>query len=148
MLRLALVALTLLALPGCREEAKDRDVLAGLAGLPIVTVPGGGTELSREEIPGGGSDVVGIAGASAIHLTYATGGTPGQVVAWYHREYDASWRLYDNGYASHGGVALIGALRRDEATTVTVEAWEPTATDGAPTGSGAVVLLVVARTRD
>ncbi len=147
MLRLTLVALLLLALPGCREEAKDRDLLAELAGLPIAAVPAGGTELSRQEVAGGGSDAAAIRGASAIQLTYATDRTPEEVVGWYHREYDASWRLHDNGYASHGGVALIGALARDDATTVTVEAWEPTAADGAPSGSGAVVLLSVARTR-
>jgi hypothetical protein len=148
MLRLALVTLMLLALPSCREEAKDREVLAELAGLPIVAVPDHGTELSREEVPGGGSDAAGIRGASAIHLTYATDWTPEQVVAWYHREYDESWRLHDNGYAPHGGAALVGALARDDATTVTVEAWEPTTADDAPSGSGSVVLLVVAKTRD
>lgn len=148
MLRLTLVALLLLALPGCREEAKDRAVLAELARLPIVAMPDDGTELSRQEIPGGGSDAAGIAGASAIHLTYATDRTPEAVVGWYHREYDATWRLHDNRYASHGGVALVGALSRDDATTVTVEAWEPTADDGAPRGSRAVVLVIVARTRN
>jgi hypothetical protein len=148
MLRRALVVLTLLALPGCREEAKDREVLAELAGLPIVRVPERGTELSREEVPGGGSDAAAIRGASAIHLTYATDRTPEQVVVRYHREYDTSWRLHDNGYAAHGGVALIGTLARDDATTVTIEAWEPTAADATPSGSAAVVLLVVARTRD
>ena len=148
MLRHTLVTLMLLALPGCREEAKDQEVLAELAGLPIVTVPDPGTELSRREVAGGGSDAAGIRGASAIHLTYAIDKKPEQVAAWYHHEYDATWRLHDNGYASHGGVALVGALTRDEATTVTVEAWEPTAADDAPPGSAAVVLLIVAMTRD
>ncbi|GAA2145795.1 hypothetical protein GCM10009844_20980 [Nocardioides koreensis] len=148
MLRPVIVALLLLALLGCREEAKDREVLAELAGLPIVTVPEGGTELSREEVPGGGSDAAGIAGASAIRLTYATDRTPEEVAGWYQREYDASWRLHANGYARHGGAALVGALARDEASTVTIEAWEPTTADEAPPGSGAVVLVTVARTRD
>ena len=70
------------------------------------------------------------------------------MVGWYHREYNTTWRLHDNGYATHGGVALIGALARDDATTATVEAWEPTGADGAPPGSAAVVLVVVASTRD
>ena len=147
MLRLTLVALLLLGLLGCREEAKDRAVLAELAALPITAVPDDGTELFRAEVPGGGSDTLAIAGASAIRLTYATDRTPEAVAEWYHREYDARWRLHDNGYAPHGGVSLVGALTRDDATTVTVEAWELTSAAGAPSRSEAVVRLSVARTR-
>ncbi len=51
-LRLTLVALLLLGLLGCREEAKDRAVLAELAALPIAAVPDDGTELLRAEVPG------------------------------------------------------------------------------------------------
>lgn len=148
MLRLGVVMLLLVALPGCREEEKDDAVLRELARLPIATVPDGGTQLTREEVRGGGSDPAGIAGASAIRLTYATSRPPEQVSAWYHREYDGTWRLHDNGYAPGGGVALVGALTSDASTTVTVEARESTASDGVPEGSASVVSLSVARTRD
>ena len=147
MLRFTVLVALLLALVGCREEAKDRDVLAELAELAIVARPEGGTELSREEVLGGGSDAAAIAGASAIRLTYATHRSPEEVAGWYHNVHGASWRLHDNGYAPRGGVALVGALMRDDATTMTVEAWEPSAADGAPAGSRALVLLSVARTR-
>jgi hypothetical protein len=147
--RLTLAAVLLVVLPGCGdEEQKDDAVLAELAGLDITALPAGASQLARVESRGGGSDVAGVAGASAIRLTYASPETPEEVAAWYHQEYDGTWRLHDNGYSPDGGVALVGALRGDDATTVTVDAREPRPADGVPVGTGSVVALSVARTRD
>jgi hypothetical protein len=135
-------------LGGCREDDGDQRVLDELGRLDVLGLPDGATRLARDDVAGGGSDVVSIRGASSVTIVYATSLDPAEVAGWYHATYGDTWTLRDNGYAPPGGRALGGPRRPDDGTSVRVEARPAQAGDTVPAGTAAVVTVVVARTRD
>jgi hypothetical protein len=126
-------------------DAADQKVVDRLVALDVLTVPPGGSELSRTSVKGGGNQA--IRNSSTATVVYVTTRAPAEVGQDVHSRFDSRWRFVDNRGGPPGGWQGSGALVSDAGTVANVLARRVTPGDKAPAGSQSVVTVTVSATR-